>query len=132
MIQIKILYGTDGHKCKIKNVSNAELYQSTFDSFKQEIRKFIGGIFLINDEMKIEYRDDEGTFVTMTDKSDFEDALRYLTSVPNTDGTLRMVIKIGESTTPRSPVKKNCVLPVTIQRTSPCCRCQAGKNCTSI
>ena len=113
MIQVKILYGEN--RCKIKNYnSNEDFYQMSFDLFKKDIRRFAGGIFLVSDQVRIEYRDDEGTFVTMINDSDLQDALRCLAPVPNTDGTFRMVVKINESTTPgafenirvKSPEKK--------------------------
>ena len=76
-------------------------------------------IFLVGNQVQIEYRDHEGVFVTMTNNSDLQDALRCLAPLPNTDNTFRMVIKMDKSTTPaafehirlkRAPRKRNFTL----------------------
>ena len=58
--------------------------------------------------MRIQYKDDEQTFVTMTCDEDFEDALRCVEPIPNYEDAYRLTIRIDDSLTPtlKSPAKK--------------------------
>ena len=63
--------------------------------------------------MRIQYKDDEQTLVTMTCNKDFEDALRCVEPIPNYDDAYRLTIRIDDSLTPtrKSPAKKKpCII----------------------
>ena len=56
--------------------------------------------------MRIQYKDDEGTYVTMSTDDDYKDALRCITPIKNHDNIYRLSIKVDDSLTPHPPSKK--------------------------
>ncbi|CAB3979699.1 Hypothetical predicted protein [Paramuricea clavata] len=70
--------------------------------FKRIVQNTVGGFMSGVDSQtaRIQYRDDEKTFVTMMDDSDLKDAIRCLTAVPNTDGMFRMCVRVHNKVTP--------------------------------
>ena len=59
-----------------------------------------------NSSIRIQYKDDEDTYVTMSNDDDFEDALRCITPIKNHENIYRLSIRVDDSLTPKSPAKK--------------------------
>ena len=82
------------------------------------VQNTVGGFMSGADSqtVRIQYRDDENTFVTMMDDSDLKDAIRCLTAVPNTDGVFRMCVRVHDEVTPignnRNASKTNTTTPM--------------------
>ena len=56
--------------------------------------------------MRIQYKDDEDTYITMSNKDDFEDALRCITQIKHHENIFRLSIRVDDSLTPKSSAKK--------------------------
>ena len=78
----------------------------TFETFSNRVRQNVG----YENSSRIQYRDDEETFITMNSDDDFEDARRCICPVMNYDNLYRLCIRVDDSVTPKSPAKKkHCV-----------------------
>lgn len=106
-VRVKILYGENYTKCKVHSIDKETLTYMSFDNFKKIIMKAVG---FSSVGQRIQYRDDEGTFVTMKDNLDLNDAILSLSPIPNTDGDVsRMCVRINDELTPvgkREPIKE--------------------------
>jgi len=79
-VQLKILYG--GDRCKVQTVDKKGLYYLSFEDFEAVVRKTVGGFMAgAESNARIQYRDDEGTFVTMKNDFDLKDAIRCVVPV---------------------------------------------------
>ena len=109
-VRIKIIYGENFERCKVHSIGKDELsclnYEDVFRIIKRTVGGFLSGVDKQN--VRIQYRDDENTFITMNDISDLKDALRCLTQVPNTDGVFRLCVRVHDEVTPvTKPLRKS-------------------------
>ena len=110
IVKIKVFYGSKYTRCKNISIDRNELTQMTFIMFSCKVKQIL---CQEKSSMRIQYKDDEQTFVTMTCNEDFEDALRCVEPIPSYDGAYRLTIKIDDSLTPtlKSPAKKKpCII----------------------
>ena len=96
------MYGENFSRCKVhsiaKNVLTCLHYEDFFHIVQNTVGGFLNGVDKQN--ARIQYRDDENTFVTMKDESDLKDALTCLSPVPNTDGVFRLCVRVHDDVTP--------------------------------
>ena len=74
----------------------------TFKKFSNEVQQTVG----YENSSRIQYRDDEETFVTMNTDEDFEDAVRCICPVMNSDNIYRLCIGVDDSETPKTTAIK--------------------------
>jgi len=110
-VQLKILYAD---RCKKQTVDKEILCHSDFDVFVDLVREIVGSYMSGMKTPRLQYRDDEGTFVTMLDKSDLDDALACLSLVPNTEQVFRMCLKVTDQDTPVGKEKHLKEIPAQI------------------
>ena len=70
-VKVKIFYGPNYDRCKVINFSREAFTAMTFIKFSNEVRQTVG----YENSSRIQYRDDEETFVTINTDEDFEDAV---------------------------------------------------------
>lgn len=109
-IQIKILYGPDYERCKT-TVLTKEFSSMTLNELSNMVSKVVGGFFDGEDKLRLQYRDDEGTYVTMNKQSDISDAAQLSSPIPQNDELLRVCLRVDNDFTPTSqhheaPAKK--------------------------
>ncbi len=109
-VQIKIIYSENFEQCKVHSIGKDELsclnYEDFFRIIKRTVGVFLSGVDKQN--VRIQYRDDENTFIMMNDISDLKDALRCLTQVPNTDRVFRLCVRVHDQVTPvTKPLRKS-------------------------
>ena len=101
-VRIKIMYGEVFSRCKVhlieKDLLNCLTHQEFFHLVQNAVGSFTDGVN--EQKVRIQYRDDEGTFVTMNDESDMKDALGCLTAAPSTDGVFRLRVRVHDEVTP--------------------------------
>ena len=105
IVKIKVFYGPEYARCKNISIDRNDLTQMAFISFSNKIMEVI---CQESSSMRIQYEDDEQTFVTMTSDEDFEDALRCVEPIQNYDDVYRLSIRVNDLLTPKlkSPAKK--------------------------
>ena len=110
IVKIKVFCGSEYTRGKNISIDRNELTQMTFIMFSCRVKQIL---CQESSSMRIQYKDDEQTFVTMTCNEDFEDALRCVEPIPNYDDAYRLTIRIDYSLTPtlKSPTKKKpCIV----------------------
>ena len=98
---LKVFYGTDYLKCQNIYIDDSQICD--YQILVVIIRKKISYLnFVMNMELRIEYEDDEGTFVKLdnTDPDAFVDALRCTKVVEGTDNR-HLKLRVSESSTPQ-------------------------------
>ena len=66
--------------------------------------------------LRLQYRDDEGTYVTMNDETDVDDAVRSSVPIPQEDEVVRVCLRVDKYFTPTNenrdspPKKRRCNL----------------------
>ena len=101
-VKVKIFYGPNYDRCKVINFSREAFTAMTFIKFSNEVRQTVG----YENSSRIQYRDDEETFVTMNTDEDFEDAVRCICPVMNSDNIYRLCIRVDDSVTPKNTAIK--------------------------
>jgi hypothetical protein len=104
---LKIFYGKDNVKCQNIYISdNSQLHdcQSLVSCIREKISHLN---FIADTDLRIEYEDDEGTFVKLedADRDAFLDALRCAKVVEGTDSR-RLKLRVSESSTPQRKMQK--------------------------
>ncbi len=66
------------------------------------VREVVGGFVDEEERLRLQYRDDEGTYVTMNKESDVTDAVRSSYAIPQNDEMVRVCIRIDNDFTPTS------------------------------
>ncbi|KAJ7380849.1 hypothetical protein OS493_007242 [Desmophyllum pertusum] len=120
-IQFKIFYGENFDRCKMYRMDKICLELATYEEFATAVLQTIGTYFQGKSprEVRIQYRDDEDTFVSLSSDSDLLDACRCLRPVPNTEDLYRLIIRVHGSATPVAAVstektvaeKRRSILP---------------------
>jgi hypothetical protein len=102
-VKVKVFYGPNYERCKVISIDRDALTAMAFFSFSKKVRGTVG---YENSSMRIQYRDDEQTFVTMNTDEYFEDALRCICPVMSYENLYRLCIRVDDSLTPTFPAKK--------------------------
>ena len=104
--QVKILYGHEYERCKTTTIPIDELNAINLCKLENIVENIVGS-FYNGSRIRIQYRDDEGTFVTVSDENDVKDAVRAATPVPNTGEfkLIRLCLRVDDVVT---PVGKAC------------------------
>ena len=91
-MQVKILYGRDYDRCKTSSISANSLKDLDLAMLSDIVWVTVGSYYRDGGDAKslrMQYRDDEGTFVTITNENDVQDAVR--SSKPVLQGDYEMV-----------------------------------------
>ncbi len=114
-VQVKIMYGSNNYdRCKTTVVSRDELICMSLEELSTMVSKVVGGYFQAESRLRIQYRDDEGTYVTMNDETDVSDAVRSSVQVPQEDELVRVCLRVDNDFTPTNrshaspPKKRTC------------------------
>ncbi|CAB3999754.1 hypothetical protein AC249_AIPGENE7676 [Paramuricea clavata] len=104
-VKVKIFYGPNYDRCKVVNFIRETFTAMMFKKFSSEVRQTMG----YENSSRIQYRDDEQTFVTMNSDEDFEDAVRCICPVMNSENIYRLCIRVDDSMTPKTTATKQSV-----------------------
>ena len=103
-VQVKILYGRDYDRCKTSSISANSLQDLDLAILSEIVWDTVGSYYRDWRDVKslrIQYRDDEGTFVTVTDENDVQDAVRSCKSVNQGEyETVRLCFRVDDDWTP--------------------------------
>ena len=66
------------------------------------VSKVVGGFFDGEDKLRVQYRDDEGTYVTMNKQLDISDAAQLSSPIPQNDELLPVCIRVDNDFMPSS------------------------------
>ena len=77
-VQVKVLYGHSYERCKTLYISTDKANSLKLESLENLVQSIVGD-FYDDQNLRIQYRDDEGTFVTISNESDVQDAIRSCT-----------------------------------------------------
>ena len=107
----KNTFGPDYERCKATVVTKEELSSMTLYELSNMVSKVVGRFFDGEDKLRLQYRDDEGTYVTMNKQSDISDAAQLSSPIPQNDELLRVCLRVDNDFTPTSqhheaPAKK--------------------------
>ena len=103
-MQVKILYGRDYDRCKTSSISANSLKDLDLAMLSDIVWDTVGSYYRDGGDAKslrMQYRDDEGTFVTITNENDVQDAVR--SSKPVLQGDYEMVrlcLRVDDAWTP--------------------------------
>ena len=109
-IKLKIIYGPDYERCKTTVVTK-ELSSMTLYELSNMVSKVVGGFFDGENKLRLQYRDDERTYVTMNKQTDISDAAHLSSLIPQNDELLRVYLRVDNDFMPTSqhheaPAKK--------------------------
>ena len=110
-IQLKIIYGPDYERCKTTVVTKEELSSMTLYELSNMVSKVVGGFFDGEDKLRLQYRDDEGTYVTMNKPTDISVAAQLSSPIPQNYELLCVYLRVDNYFMPTSqhheaPAKK--------------------------
>ena len=81
--QIKILYGHEYERCKTATISIIKFKSLTLEGLESQVFSNVGSFYKDSSNLRIQYRDDESTFVTVSNQTDVQDAIRCCKTVAN-------------------------------------------------
>ena len=103
-VQVKILYGRDYDRCKTSSILTNSLKDLDLAMLSKIVWDTVGSYYRDGRDAKslrIQYRDDEGTFVTVTDENDVRDAVRSCKPVLQGDyEVVRLCLRVDDAWTP--------------------------------
>ena len=100
-VQIKILYGPEYDRCKTSTMSTESLKKLNLERLYNVVQETVGTYYRDSKTLRIQYRDDEGTFVTITNERDVKDAARSCKTVPHEETKIiRLCLRVDDSCTP--------------------------------
>ncbi|CAB3976861.1 PREDICTED: uncharacterized protein LOC107337214 [Paramuricea clavata] len=100
-VQIKILYGPEYDRCKTSTMSTESLKKLNLERLYNVMQETVGTYYRDSKTLRIQYRDDEGTFVTITNERDVKDAARSCKTVPHEETKMiRVCLRVDDSCTP--------------------------------
>ena len=109
--QIKILYGSEYSRCKTTTISMFQLKSLGFDALKSILQECVGGFYQDARNIRIQYREDEGTFVTISNETDVQDAIRcckpIVSNTAKESNTVRMGLRVDDALTPVSSTNRH-------------------------
>ena len=125
-VQFKIFYGDNFERCKMHRMKKERFELITYQEFACEVLKTVGA-FLEGKtprDVRIQYKDDEDTFVNLNCDEDLVDALRCLRPVDNSEELYRLSVRVHATATPvqavnvriertivNEPAKRRCASP---------------------
>ena len=116
-VQVKILYGPKYERCKTTVISKEEFLCMTLEELSSMVSEVVGGFFQgVKSRLRLQYCDDEGTYITMNDETDVNDAVRSSVPIPREDEVVRVCLKVDKNFTPTNenrdspPKKRPCNL----------------------
>ena len=74
-VQIKVLYGPNYDRCKKSTISERRFKELNLQSLSGIVREIVGTFYEAAKTLRVRYRDDEGTFMTVTNEQDIQDAI---------------------------------------------------------
>jgi len=126
VIQFKIFYGDNFERCKMYRMKKERFELISYQEFACEVLETIGA-FLEGKtprDIRIQYRDDEDTFVNLSSDDDLIDACRCLRPVDNSEDLYRLSFRVHATATPvqavpvrtertivNEPAQRRCVSP---------------------
>lgn len=118
-VQVKILYGHNYDRCKKTTISERTLGELNLESLSEVVRKTVGTFYQAAKTLRIQYRDDEGTFVTVTSEQDVEDAINSCQPISQGDVKItRLCLRVDDACTPVETQKSSS--PPRKKRPRPC------------
>ena len=100
-VQIKVLYGHNYDRCKKSTVSERTLKKLNVESLSEIVRETVGTFYQAAKTLRIQYRDDEGTFVTVTNEQDIKDAINSCQPISQGDVNIsRLCLRVDDPCTP--------------------------------
>ena len=107
--QIKILYGHEYERCKTATISIIKFKSLTLEGLESLVFSNVGSFYKDSSNLRIQYRDDESTFVTVSSQTDVQDAIRCCKTVANVgdNNIVRLCVRVDDSVTPRDNKKKS-------------------------
>ena len=125
-VQFKIFYGDNFERCKMHGMKKERFELITYQEFACEVLKTVGA-FLEGKtprDVRIQYKDDEDTFVNLNCDEDLVDAFRCLQPVDNSEELYRLSVRVHATATPvqavnvrtertivNEPAKRRCASP---------------------
>ncbi|CAB3997312.1 Hypothetical predicted protein [Paramuricea clavata] len=99
--QVKILYGHNYERCKVTRITVNELNRLNLNKLESLVLGVVGNYYN-GEKIRMQYRDDEETFVTISNESDVKDAVLAATPVQNTGDfkLTRLCIRVDDVLTP--------------------------------
>ena len=99
--QVKILYGHNYERCKVTRITVNELNRLNLNKLESLVNGVVGNYYN-GQKIRMQYRDDEETFVTISNESDVKDAVLAATPVQNTGDfkLTRLCIRVDDVLTP--------------------------------
>ena len=100
-VQIKVLYGHNYDRCKKSTVSERTLKELNLERLSEIVRETVGSFYQAAKTLRIQYRDDEGTFVTVTNEQDVQDAINSCQPISQGDVNIsRLCLRVDDAFTP--------------------------------
>lgn len=103
-VQVKILYGREYDRCKTSSLSANNLKNLDLAMLSEIVWDTVGSYYRDGRDAKslrIQYRDDEGTFVTITSEDDVQDAVHSCKPVLQGDYEMvRLCLRVDDAWTP--------------------------------
>ena len=118
-VQLKVTYGNNYERCKTSIINREKLIGMTLKEMANMVCNIVGGLFHGEEHVRMQYKDDEGTFVTMIDDMDIKDAVRSSVPVPQEDDMVRICLRIDKDFTPTNRKHSKSISPNDSEVTSP-------------
>ena len=101
-VQFKVFYGDNFERCKMHRMKKERFELITYQEFACEVLKTIGAFLegKTPKDVRIQYRDDEDTFVNLSCDEDLIDACRCLRPVDNSEDLYRLSVRVHATATP--------------------------------
>ncbi len=120
-VQIKVLYSHNYDRCKKFTVSERTLKELNLERLSEIVRETVGTFYQAAKTLRIQYRDDEGTFVTVTNEQDVEDAINSCQPISQGDVNIsRLCLRVDGACTPVETQKSSLSLSPRNKRPRPC------------
>ena len=122
-VQIKVLYGPNYDRCKKSTISERRFKELNLQSLSGVVREIVGTFYEAAKTLRVQYRDDKGTFVTVTNEQDIQDAINSCQplQVPKGDINItRICLRVDDACTPVEIEKSSLTLQPPKKRPRPC------------
>ena len=101
-VQFKLLCGDNFERCKMHRMKREVFEFITYNEFACSVLKTIGSFLEGKSprDVRVQYRDDEDTFVNLSCDDDLIDAYRCLRPVDNCENLYRLSVRVSATATP--------------------------------
>ena len=118
-VQIKVLYGHNYERCKKSTVLERLLKELNLESLTKMVGETVGTFYQTAKTLRMQYRNDEGTFVTIANEQDIKDAINSCQLILHGDVNIsRLCLRVEDACTPVETQK--LPLSPTKKRPRPC------------